>query len=491
MTPLPPPAHRGRFSILYLEDNPLDVELVQECLRSSGLDFELSVAGGRAQFEALYPAHHFDLILADYSLPDFDGLSALRIVRARDSRQPFVFISGVLGEDVAVETLLQGATDYVLKTRPERLLPAVHRALAEFQEHVSRQRAEQELHQIEQRFRTITNSLPAMVWTCNREGRLTFTNALWQKLIGDADRWFSPQTVHPSDLARCEAAWNEAQRNGSSFEVDCRYRMRDDSRYSWNLVRATPLPNPDGSVTEWVGTCTDTEQQKARESQFRITEKLALTGRLASVIAHEINNPLEALTNILYLMRSACDTSELRSYLALADHELVRVSAITKQTLQWSRDEVTVSEISAQTLIDDALKLFFGKLKNKRIQLERDIDAGVRVRVVAGEVRQVIANLLSNAIDALPTGGRIRLRAGTETRAGKQMALLAVEDNGEGIAPDVMANLFKPFQSTKGALGTGLGLYVSRELVDRYGGELAVRSTPGQGTAVIAYFPLG
>src|ERR1700761_3913662 len=167
------------YSILMLEDNPLDAELAEQRLRAAGFSFDVIVADCRAQFEAAIAGHSFDLILADYSLPDFDGVTALDMVRAKNKRLPFILVSGVLGEDVAVETMLRGGTDYVLKQKLERLIPAVKRALSEHAEYQSRERAELDLRKSEERFEKLTNSLPAMVWTCDSEGRLTFTNSLW------------------------------------------------------------------------------------------------------------------------------------------------------------------------------------------------------------------------------------------------------------------------------------------------------------------------
>lgn len=481
----------GPYSLLLIEDNPLDAELTRARLEAGGLRFDLTVVDNRRDFEECLEKRRFDLVLADYSLPDFDGLSALEMVRARDKRLPFIFVSGVLGEDVAVDTLLRGATDYTLKQKMDRLVPAVLRALKEHAEYLSRERAEHELKQIERRFESLTNALPAMVWTADNGGRLTFVNSEWTRCVGKARTLFDAKVIHPRDLSSAQNAWERALETGRAFEVDCRYKMQSDGSYRWHLVRGIPLVTNEGVATEWVGTCTDTEKQRSREAKLRTTEKLALTGRLSSVIAHEINNPLEALTNILYLLSSeVMNAEDTRSHLKLAEQELMRISAITKQTLQWSREEAVVTEVAGETLMEDALKLFGRKLQNKGIRVTKEYDPNVLVRVVAGEMRQVLSNLISNSIDAMDPAGHLTLRVEVLERGEERLASIAVQDDGCGMSGERLAQMFEPFESSKGALGSGLGLFISKELVERYGGDLVAESKVNQGTTMRLLLPL-
>jgi PAS domain S-box-containing protein len=417
-----------QYSFLHLEDNPLDAELTADSLRAAGLDCAIKLVASRAAFNDALKSESFDLILADYSLPDFDRLAALKIVRATDRRIPFVFILGVLGEDVAVETLLSGATDYVIKQKLDRLVPAIMRALSEYAEYKSRQRAEIDLRLGEERFKKLTNSLPSMVWTCDLNGDLTFTNSLWDRNVGKAGRWYSPEVIHPSDHATCETVWREAQLQRRPFELDCRYLMANGD-YHWHLVWGTPLEN-EGEITAWVGTCTDTEQQRIRDTQFRTAEKLALTGRMASVIAHEINNPLEAMTNLFYLLRSEVSaTPQGEAFFAQVEHELLRISTITKLTLQWSREGASTSPLLARELIEETIRLFSGKLKNKKVRLHKVVDQDICINAVGGEIRQVLANLLSNAVDAVNVEGNITISAQILIRDNQPFAELAVQDD--------------------------------------------------------------
>ena len=479
-----------RISVLLLEDDPIDAELAKSRLQVGGMTCDFTVADTKASFEAAFRDGSFDLILADYSLPDFDGLSALKIVRASSERLPFIFVSGVLGEDIAVDSLLAGATDYVTKQKLSRLVPAVRRALTEYAEYTSRERAEQELRHVEQRFRSLTDSLPAMVWTCDVHGQLTFVNSTWMNCVGSAEVWLDEEILHPSDLPSCRRAWNSAQEAGTPLEIECRFKKGPDRQYRWHLVRAVPVADTSGEIFEWVGTCTDLEEQKRRDAELKTAEKLALTGRMASVIAHEINNPLEAITNILFLLRTErAQTEQGDAYFTLAEHELLRISGITKQTLQWSRAEASFASVPVVDLVEEAVRLFSGKMKNKGVVLDTRVDPQMKVHVVVGEIRQVIANLISNAVDAVGLGGNISIVATQRDEDHRFSAEIEVRDNGHGIAPDKLSDLFRPFESTKGMMGNGLGLYICKEIIDRHGGELAVTSQVNEGTRMRILLP--
>jgi len=192
------------LSILMLEDNPLDVELVEARLRSAGYEYQAWKATCRAEFENAFAGRNYDVILADFSLPDFDGSTALDIVRAKDKFVPFIFVSGALGEDVAVDSLHRGATDYVLKQRLDRLIPAVSRALNEYSERLSRIEAEELLRESELRFQQVTNVLPALVWIADASGKLLYRNKSWSDFFGSSDHesWCDLSLLHIDDVSQ-------------------------------------------------------------------------------------------------------------------------------------------------------------------------------------------------------------------------------------------------------------------------------------------------
>ena len=223
-------------------------------------------------------------------------------------------------------------------------------------------------------------------------------------------------------------------------------------------------------------------QQAQAEETLRRTEKLAVAGRLAASIAHEINNPLEAVTNIVWLLQQTANLpDDVRSYLRTAQQELDRVAHITKQTLGFYRDSSQTAEIAVGELLEGVLRVFSARLRNKDIRVRQDIDPHCKVSGRAGEVRQIFANLLSNSIDAVPQHGLIRIRATSARNGGRRGVRILFADNGPGIRQADRSKIFEAFFSTKGVVGTGLGLWVVKDLVNKHGGSVTLRSSNGTG----------
>ncbi|MGA8528802.1 MAG: ATP-binding protein [Acidobacteriaceae bacterium] len=228
----------------------------------------------------------------------------------------------------------------------------------------------------------------------------------------------------------------------------------------------------------------DQIQQYARaQDALRRSEKLAVTGRLAASIAHEINNPLEAVTNLLYLMRSAENAGEARRYLSEADQELARVAEITRQTLRFYREPSHPVETEIAGVLHSVLILYSSRLAGANIVVDLDDSApSAKVLSSPGELRQVIANLIGNAIDAMRRGGRIRVRISASSDSdGLSRTRLTIADTGSGIPAALLPAIFEPFVTTKGETGTGLGLWVTSEIVRRNGWSIRVRSHCGPG----------
>jgi signal transduction histidine kinase len=232
----------------------------------------------------------------------------------------------------------------------------------------------------------------------------------------------------------------------------------------------------------------------AQEALLR-SEKLAVTGRLAASIAHEINNPLEAVTNLLYLTRTESSPERANEYLAAAEQELLRVTEITKQTLRFYREPSRRTEIDVPTVVKSVLSLFRSRIADANITVQPEFRGGSTALASAGELRQILSNLIGNAIDAMRLGGTLRIRVSTETacrRDGTQALRLTIADSGSGIPQDVLPRIFEPFISTKGETGTGLGLWVADEIVKRNGWKILVRSRqrqPHQGTTFVLKMP--
>jgi len=214
------------------------------------------------------------------------------------------------------------------------------------------------------------------------------------------------------------------------------------------------------------------EERARTEAALVKTERLATAGRLAATIAHEINNPLEAVTNLIYLARSA-PAGEARRYLQMVEEELSRIAHITKMTLGFYRDSGAPTPVDIAELVREVLALYEAKLHAKNIHVQSDLEYPQQVFGSKGELRQVIANLVANAIDVLPPGGALKVAAADSDGS----MHLRVSDNGHGIPAENLTRIFEPFFTTKAELGTGLGLWVSRQIVEKHGGTITVESS--------------
>ena len=228
----------------------------------------------------------------------------------------------------------------------------------------------------------------------------------------------------------------------------------------------------------------DLSEQKRSEELLRRTEKLAATGRLAASIAHEINNPLEAITNCMYLLQSCNLPEDAKLYLGMAQQELARVAQITTQTLRFYRQSTRATETDVAELLETVLTLYEARLRNNNIAVARDYRPVPLIRAFAGEIRQVFANLVGNALDAMAgdegdRGARLllRLRPTRDWQTGVPSVSILVSDTGIGMGADTLRRIYEPFFSTKGITGTGLGLWVTRGIVAKHQGTVRVRSS--------------
>ena len=276
---------------------------------------------------------------------------------------------------------------------------------------------------------------------------------------------------------------------------------------SWN-VNYFPVYDAAGVITGITTASLEITQQRKAEAALMQSEKLAAVGRLASSISHEINNPLEAITNLLYLVAQAPDLpQELKVYVHMAQSELGRVSQIATQTLRFHRQAVGATSVTAAQLVTAVLNLYQGRLANSGIEVSAQYRSQTEILCFENDIRQVLNNLIANAIDAMRTGGRLAVRAHAVTdwrgdSAGAKAAVpvrsragvrITIADTGHGMSRATMKRLFEPFYTTKGLNGTGLGLWISSEIVHRHQGRLSVRSsqTPRHhGTVFMLFLPL-
>ncbi len=300
--------------------------------------------------------------------------------------------------------------------------------------------------------------------------------------------------IHPEDWPEVERRARHTLDTGEDFVMD--YRVQAGHQMlRWVSARGNCLRNESGAPVRFTGVVLDITERKLAEQALLRTEKLAAVGRLASSIAHEINNPLESVTNLLYLARFAEDLDQSRAYLASADSELRRVSAIASQTLRFHKQSTRATEVTCDSLIASSLDILRSRILNAGIRVEKRQRASRQVLCFEGEIRQVIMNLLINAVDAMQTaGGRLllRTREGHEHATGRAGVILSIADTGTGMSRETLSRIFEAFYTTKGIAGTGLGLWISKDILDRHHGCLRVRSSqsPGRtGTVFTIFLP--
>ena len=287
------------IAILLLEDDPNDAGLVEECLQAEHLACRITRVQDRAEFLAALEDGEFDLILSDHKLPAFDGLSALNLAQSVRPEIPFIFVSGTLGEETAIEALKVGATDYVLKTRLSRLVPAVQRALGQASDRAARMKAEGALRRTETELRDVIEAIPAIAFTSQPDGSNLWTNRQWVEFSGfsaEGSGWRS--AIHPDDLAEHAAKWRRSLERGEPFESEARHRSAE-GKYRWFLVRAVPLRDEQGRIFKWYGILTDITERKCAEERLLVQHTVGQTLAEAATIEDATPRILQAMGEYL------------------------------------------------------------------------------------------------------------------------------------------------------------------------------------------------
>src|SRR5260221_9902460 len=488
----------AKVRLLHLEDNPTDSELVELALREAGMDWDLVRVESRDAFVAALEEGGFHLVVSDYSLPSFNGLDALRETRKRRPELAFLFFTGTLGEERAVEALRAGATDFVAKERRDRLAPALRRAVKEAEERSARRQAEEQ-------YRLLFDSNPHPMWVFDKETLvfLAVNDATVQhygysrsELLGMTIKDLRPPEEVPPLLEELKSlSWP-----GSDWLRVWKHRKKDGS-----IIDAETGSNPiafQGRQAVLVLAHDVTEKRKL-EAQLLQSQKMEAIGQLAGGVAHDFNNLLGEITGYTDLLLKDLGAQHPGTRRA----EQIRKAAdsaagLTRQLLAFSRNQVlhpTVLDLNAVVL--DVEKML-QRLIGEDIQLVTVLSEGLgRVKADPGQVEQVIVNLAVNARDAMPKGGKLIIEtvnidldgqyAGTRTevRPGPY-AMLAGSDTGHGIDAETMSHIFEPFYTTKEeGKGTGLGLSTVFGIVKQSDGSVGVYSEVGQGTTFRVYLP--
>lgn len=474
--------------VLLVEDSEDDALLIGRHFRRSGYNPAITrVETEQAMELALAePESAWDIVLADYNLPNFSAPAALQLLKRRGADIPFIMMSGAVSEETAVAAMRAGAHDYVSKQNLARLIPAIERELGEARARRNRRATERALRASEERFHRLVKAMPVGLLIMEENDRVVYTNNAIERMLGYGETELSSGDVSFVQLLRksdMEAFTRERNRLHEDlptkpFEAVCRTRVGEDVPMLIGLAALNLEPARAQQIAVFF---VDLAEQKVSEDVLRRTEMLAATGRLAASIAHEINNPLESVTNCLYLLDMQELGPQARQYLDLAQQELKRVTHIATQTLRFYRQSTRPVETHINELLETVVALYEPRCRGFDIQVERRFGSVPLVTAFDGEIRQVLANLVGNAVDAMHKGGRLilRTRTGWNWRTGEPGAIVTVADTGCGMGPETRRRAFEAFYSTKGITGTGLGLWVSKNILEKHHGVVRVCSRQG------------
>jgi PAS domain S-box-containing protein len=371
---------------------------------------------------------------------------------------------------------------------------------------ILREMAEREKHaaairEREEWFRVTLGSIGDAVIATDEHGVVIFVNAIAEELTGiklreaqgqRIDKVFSifnGQSRQPVDNPVATVLESGRIMGMANHTV----LQRADGKLIPIEDSAAPIFDDQKKLRGVVMVFRDVTAEKHAMDVIRKAEQLAAAGRLAATMAHEINNPLEAVGNLIYLAQHTANVSEeVQGYLTMAEQELERVSHITRQTLGFYRDSSEPGPVQMRAVIESVLKLYENKMKSKNVSVELELAECPPVHGLQGEMKQLIANLVSNAGDAVETGGKIRITARPAVHQQGNGVEVKVEDNGPGVAAENRAHIFEPFFTTKKDVGTGLGLWVCKEIAERHGGNVEVSSGEegGLGGAMFTVFLL-
>jgi len=485
--------------ILLLEDDTRDAELIQELLATDHSACDVTRVQTRAEFVTSLENAEIDLILADYKLPSFDGLSALKLALDARPDLPFIFVSGTLGEEVAIEAVKFGATDYVVKSRLSRLVPSVRRALREARQRAERKNAEEALRRNEMYLAEAQRLSRTGSFGWNpASGEIYWSDETYR--IFECEPRIEPTVqlvldrTHPDDRMRLRQIIDRASVERSEFTAEHRLLMADGSVKYLRAV-AHPLTGEDPESFVFVGAVMDiTERKRAEEERERLRQleadlahmnRVSMMGELAASLAHEIKQPIaaaaigaEACRN--WLRRDAPDVTRALTAASAMVTDVTRAGGIIDRVSSLYRRGTPEQESVDLNEIVREMSVLLGDVANRNaVSIRTDLDPELPTTTADRvQLQQVLMNLMLNGIEAMQdTGGELTV-ASKRTEDGQ--LLMSVSDRGIGVSIDQAERIFEPFFTTK-SRGTGMGLSISRRIIASHSGHLWASSNTGRG----------
>ncbi|WP_186332392.1 response regulator [Bordetella genomosp. 13] len=533
------------MSVLILEDDDLDAELILYHLGEALPGMPLHRASNRQSYEARLRQGGISLVVSDFSLPDIDGWAAQRMAAELAPEVPFIFVSGYIGEEIGVKAMKEGATDYVLKERLERLGAAARRALLEAEDRRARTRAEEALRDSEERFRTLSDSAPALIWETDERGEMIFTNRHFEDLFGQpagamlGQGW--QRAIDGRDLPQVLDAMQRATHERREFQMEMRVLDRHGD-LRWLQCKGVPRVDRGGRFLGLLGINVDiTDTKRARdelehmvaartaellstnerllqemqqradaesaarsaEEQLRQAQKMEAFGQLTGGVAHDFNNFLTVILGNLETLERTLTSVPGRTATALAHAKLgaQRAAALTQRLLSFARRQpLQPRRIDLNSLVSDTIEILSRTL-GEQVEVRTELSAELWDTLIDPHMLEsALVNLAVNARDAMPDGGVIHISTGNvEVGIGRaeaddllpgQYVRISLADTGTGIPAELLDKVFEPFFTTKDiGVGTGLGLSQVYGFVKQSGGHVQIASTLGAGTTVHLYLP--
>ena len=498
------------LAVLLVEDSESDAQLIVRLLKKAGYDVVSEQVETAEQMRAAWGKRAWDIVISDYSLPQFDGRAALTFLRETGQDIPFIVVSGTIGEETAVAMMKAGAHDYLLKGNLARLTPAVERELAQAETRRERKRAEAALRESEQRFRSLFENMLDGFAYCqmlfdDQDRPLDF---VYLAVNGAFERLTGLENVVGKHVTEVLPGIKES--SPELFEIYGRValtgkpeRLEIDFKPLARWLAISVYSTEKGSFVAVFDNITErkaaeaaltakNEEIKAMTQQLWQAARLATMGELAASVAHELNNPLGTVSLRVESLLSQMPAGDPgRRELEVVEQEVERMSTLVAHLLQFSRRGTPqISTVDVGEEIENTLELIHYHLRQRQITVQREFAPDVpMVPADRQQLRQLFLNLFTNAADAMPEGGTLTIRVSDDPA--RQRVLIEVADTGMGIAPEDLPKVTEPFFTTKPeGKGTGLGLAICRRIVQEHNGTFEIISAgTGQGTTVRLTLP--
>jgi PAS domain S-box-containing protein len=492
-------AERANRTVLLIDDEVAGLQLRELVLQSAG--FRAFTATNDDDAMELFRLHDINAVVTDHLLGRTTAAGLAAAMKRLKPHVPIVSLSGTTN----LEEALTYADQFIGKGEgPETLINTLEQLLGHKEAELKAAAAQEVTASLptsallaaiveDSSDAILSKTLNGIVTSWNHAAEIMYGYSR-QEMVGKSVAMLLPAD-RPSEVNHILSRLKRGERL-YHFET---VRVTKDGRELDVALTISPIRDAHGRLVGASTIARDITEQRNAQEALQKAEKLALAGRMAATVAHEINNPLEAIGNILYLLRNVVELSpEARKYVDIAYEELKRVSEIAKLTLGMQRGAPDSREsVQVTKLLDNVLTLYQGRTKTLGVKVTREYSFDGALVGSPGELRQVFSNLIVNAMDALAIKGdklAVSVRCVRRWDTGERGIRVNVCDNGPGVPPEHRSQLFQAFYTTKGEHGTGIGLWVSRAIVQKHGGRMRIRSsvTPGRsGTCFSVFIPMG